>query len=124
MPADKNSMTSDDSELNKLFQDYRDACPDVEASANFMPALWQKIESRHNFWFVFQRFGRSFMTASAALCLLLLVLNFVSASGGRVSLLSFYTDALMDDHTAEQTYYTEAIHNTPAPYETSGSVQH
>jgi hypothetical protein len=116
-------MISDDSELKELFQDYRSACPDVEPSANFMPALWQKIESRHSFWFVFQRFGRSFMTASAALCLLLLVLNFVSANGGSVSLWSFYTDALMDEHTAEETYYTEAIHNPPASYEASGSVQ-
>ena len=44
---------SDDSKLDQLFQTYRAACPDVEPSTNFMPNLWQRIEGRHSFGFVF-----------------------------------------------------------------------
>jgi hypothetical protein len=108
-------MTNDDSQLNDLFQRYRAACPDAEPGVNFMPEIWQKIETRHSFWFLFQRLARTAATASAALCLLLLVLNFIS-SGQAHLLAPTYVDALMADHTAEKTYYTEAIRGT-APSE-------
>jgi hypothetical protein len=32
--------------LDGLWQEYRDACPDPEPSAAFMPGLWQRIEAR------------------------------------------------------------------------------
>jgi hypothetical protein len=32
--------------LDALFAQYREACPDREASANFMPQLWEQIEAR------------------------------------------------------------------------------
>ncbi len=78
-----------------------------------MPGLWQRIEARHSFGFIFQRLARTAMTGCAALCLLLVVLNFVSTSENRI-LAPTYVDALMADHTAEKTYYTEAIRSTPA----------
>ena len=109
-------MMTDDSRLDNLFERYRASCPDVEPSANFMPALWQKIEARHSFWFVFQGLGRTAMTACAALCLLLLVLNFVSLPQAHV-LAPTYVDALMADHTAEKIDYTEAIRSTPGSLE-------
>jgi hypothetical protein len=105
--------TNDDSQLDQLFRSYRAACPDLEPSANFMPALWQKIEVRHSFWFVFERLARTAMTGCAALCLLLLVLNVVTASQNHLNPPS-YVDALMEEHSAEKTYYTEAIRTTPA----------
>jgi hypothetical protein len=114
-------MSEDDSQLEKLFGTYRDACPQLEPSARFMPELWQKIEARRSFWFVFQREARTFVTASAALCLLLLVLNFVGAANTH-AFASSYADALMADHSAEKTYYTEAIRPTPLTLE--DSLQH
>jgi len=116
-------MTNDDSGLDKLFQSYRAACPDVEPEANFMPRLWQKIEARHSFGFVFQRLCRPVMTASAALFLLLLVLNFISAPQAHL-LAPSYADALMADHTAETTYYTEAIRSTPGSDEAPAALRH
>lgn len=109
-------MSEDDSRLDSLFERYRDACPEVEPRAQFMPELWQKIEARRSFWFVFQRDARAMVTASAALCLLLLVLNFIgiSASNSHV-FASTYADALMADHTVEKTDYTEAIRVIPGP---------
>jgi hypothetical protein len=99
--------TNDESGLNNLFQSYRAACPDVEASANFMPGLWQKIEARVGFWAIFQGFARTAMTACAALALLLLALNF--ALTPQAPLAPSYTDALLADHTAEKTFYAETI---------------
>jgi hypothetical protein len=103
--------SEEDFGLDPLFVAYREACPEVEPRANFMPELWQKIEARRNFWSLFTRDARTFITASAALCLLLLVLNLVGVSNTHL-FASSYAEALMADHTAEKTYYTEAI---PAP---------
>jgi len=105
-------MTNEDHELNDLFRRYRDSFPEFEASAGFMPRLWQKIENRPNFWSAFQSCAHAAMSVCAVLCLLLLVLNFIEA---RQSYLPdpTYADALAAEHTAETTYYTEAIRSTP-----------
>jgi anti-sigma-K factor RskA len=34
--------------LDALWLEYRDACPDPEPTANFMPQMWQRIEARRN----------------------------------------------------------------------------
>lgn len=97
-----------DEPLNHLLHRYRSACPDLEPGPRFMPGLWQRIENRRSFWVSFQELGRGAMTASAALCLLLLLLNFVT--GPRTQLLPpTYADALAAEHTAEKIYYTEAL---------------
>jgi hypothetical protein len=116
-------MSNDETRLDELFQTYRASCPDIEPGANFMPNLWQKIEARHSFGFVFQRLARTVMTASAALCLLLVVLNLISSE--QVHLLTpSYADALMADHTAETTYYTEAIRSAPTSDDLPRAYQH
>ena len=106
-------LTDDEARLDSLFQQYRSACPDIEASVDFMPGLWRKVESRHTFAFVFERLGKSAMAACAGLCLLMVVLNLISTPQTRV-VAPTYMDALMADHTAEKTYYTEAIRVAPA----------
>lgn len=111
-------MIDEDSGLDTLLERYRDACPDTEPGANFMPALWQRIEARRSFWWVFQREARAVMTASAALFVVLLVLNIFSGSQSHLAA-STYADALMADHTAEKTDYTEAIRSTPGAPEVS-----
>jgi hypothetical protein len=107
-----NNETERDAELDQLFRRYRDACPDVEPGAQFMPVLWQKIEARQSFWSVFERLGRLIASASAVICLLLLVLNLVS-SPAALNVLPTYADALVADHSAEKTYYAEAIRTNP-----------
>lgn len=104
-------MTGDDRDLDELWERYRAACPDVEPRADFMPQLWEKIEGRHGFWFAFQNLARAAMTAATALCLLFLFLNFIAAPENHLA--PSYADALAADHTAEKTYYTEAIRSTP-----------
>jgi hypothetical protein len=106
------SKMNDEMRLDETFRQYRDACPDVEPSANFMPGIWQKIEARQGFWPLFERFGGMVASASAALCLLLLALNLLTSPALNTAP-SSYTDALMADHSAEKTYYAEAIRNSP-----------
>ena len=36
---------NEDEKLDALFRAYRDASPDPEASVNFMPTLWARIDS-------------------------------------------------------------------------------
>jgi hypothetical protein len=52
--------------LDALFRAYRE-CPTPEPSANFMPELWAKIESRQTFTFSFRRVANAFVTAALAL---------------------------------------------------------
>ncbi|MBV8070147.1 MAG: hypothetical protein JO270_09605 [Acidobacteriaceae bacterium] len=115
-------MENDETRLDEFFQRYRAACPDIEPGPNFMPGVWQKIEARHNFWFVFGRLARTTAAASAALCLLLLLLNLVAPPQSRLSAFS-YMDALMADHTAESLYYTEAIRNATSEDQGSPALQ-
>jgi hypothetical protein len=107
-------MNNDESGLNELFQSYRAACPEVEASAVFMPRLWQKIELRHGFWPIFQGLARTAMAGCAALALLLLALNFAGPQQ-MTNLAPSYTDALVADHSAEKTYYAESVIRQPVP---------
>ncbi len=62
-------MQGGDDKLDSLWRAYRAACPDREPSANFMPDLWRRIESRRNFTFSFQRMVRGFVTAAAAVAI-------------------------------------------------------
>lgn len=116
-------MTDDEIRLQRLFESYRNACPEVEPGALFMPRLWQRIEARQSFGSAFDRLSRLMAAVSAAVCLLLLVLNLVSSPASAVSDQS-YTDALMAEHSVEQTYYTEAILTTPPAVRAAGAAGH
>jgi len=60
---------NDEQRLDALFRAYRNACPNPEASANFMPNLWQRIEARQTYTFSFRRMANAFVTAALALSL-------------------------------------------------------
>lgn len=115
-------MDGNETRLDELFQRYRASCPEIEPGANFMPGVWQKIEARHNFWFIFQGLARTTATACAALFVLLLILNLVTPSEPSLPAPT-YTDALMADHSAERLYYTEAIRSAPAAGQDGASPQ-
>jgi hypothetical protein len=67
-----NSMHgSDDQKLDALFRAYHDACAAPEASANFMPNLWARIESRQRFTFSFRHMANILTTSAVALSLVL-----------------------------------------------------
>lgn len=60
-----------ESRLDELFQAYRDACPIPEASANFMPAVWARIEAREVSTTWFGRFAKGLVTAALAASVIL-----------------------------------------------------
>jgi ABC-type nitrate/sulfonate/bicarbonate transport system permease component len=62
---------NEDEKLDALFRAYHNACPDPEASANFMPNLWSRIDSRQKYLFSFRRMANGFATAAAALSIAL-----------------------------------------------------
>src|SRR5215831_7646347 len=94
--------------LNSLFRAYKDACVAPEPSANFMPQLWQRIESRQTFSFFFGRVARGFVTAAVAVTLAMAFYLAVPRNAGAYS--STYVEVLA------------ASHNTDSPdlYETAG----
>jgi hypothetical protein len=66
-----NRMNSSD-KLDALFVEYRAAFPDPDASAGFMPELWQRIESRRSSnMLVFRRLAQFCVGATLALTVIL-----------------------------------------------------
>ena len=63
--------SNEDEKLDALFQAYRRACPTPEPSANFMPNLWQRIDSRQTVTFTFRRMANAFVTAAVAMSIAL-----------------------------------------------------
>lgn len=59
-----------DQELNSLFAAYRDATPGPEASANFMPRLWGKIEAKRSFVYRLRKMSHLAVATALAACLL------------------------------------------------------
>jgi len=90
---------NNDDKLDALFRAYRGACPDPDASPNFMPNLWTRIESRQTFLFSFRRMANGFVTAAVALSIALGVyLTIPRSTPGSTE---GYLEALADAHPLE-----------------------
>jgi len=89
-------------ELRALMATYRQALPDPEPSAEFMPQLWAKIEARQTVTYSFGRLARGLVTAALASCLVmsaLLVAPITSKAPTPVN--RSYVEVLADDHPDE-----------------------
>ena len=87
-------------ELDHLFEQYRMAIPDPEASASFTPGLWRKIEARQFFLLRLKKLTQVFVAAAAAICLLLgIALQIPVAERPAVS--GNYVDVLADANPTE-----------------------
>jgi hypothetical protein len=96
-----NSMRGgDDQKLDALFQAYRDACVAPETSANFMPNLWARIESRQRFTFSFSRMANALTTAAVALSIALGVYMAIPRPTPGLEAQT-YVEALADYNSAE-----------------------
>jgi hypothetical protein len=87
--------------LDAMFRAYRDVCPDPEASANFMPELWRRIEDRQKSVFFMGRWARALVTAAAVLSLGMAAYLYIPH--GRNSLFSVesYVEALAAGHAQD-----------------------
>jgi hypothetical protein len=90
--------------LDALFRAYRQACPDPEPGADFMPKLWGRIEARQGIPLAVLRLGRVFVSASAALCLAM-VLLLLSPLSQNSSVSMTYVEALSNSDPHEVMAY-------------------
>jgi hypothetical protein len=88
-----------DGELSDWLQAYRSACPEPEASVNFMPAMWAKIEARQVSTNLFGRMAKALVTAALAATVILglMVSTFNQADA---SFSGTYIEALSVDHAS------------------------
>jgi hypothetical protein len=88
-------------ELDQMFQQYRASLPDPEASSNFMPELWRKIEARQFFLVRVKKLTRLFVAAAAAICLLLGIILQAPVSTDVQGVRGNYVDVLADANPTE-----------------------
>jgi len=93
-------MDKQNQELDGLFAAYRNAVPDPEAGANFMPELWRKIEARQRMVIRIKKLTQVFVAAAAAICLLFGILLEVPARQAPV-MRGNYVDVLADANPTE-----------------------
>ena len=91
---------SDDQQIDALFRAYHDACEVPEASANFMPNLWARIESRQRFTFSFRRVANALTTVAVALSLVLGIYMSISRSSS-IDYNQTYVEALAEANATD-----------------------
>ena len=106
-------MGGDEERLDALFSAYRKAYPDPEASANFMPQLWQKIEARERKSTVFTRLARNLVTAALALSSIMALVVTVSHSHAQALPSETYIEVLEEDQARENLDYVEPVRVEP-----------
>ena len=90
---------SDEQNLDALFRAYHRACEAPEASANFMPELWARIDSRQTYTFSFRRMANAFVTAAVALSIALGVYMAVPRASAQFP--QTYIEALADANSLD-----------------------
>jgi hypothetical protein len=88
-------------QLDQLFERYRTAVPDPEASVNFMPELWRKIEARQFFLARLKKLTQVFVVAAAAICLFLGIALQLPISSAPQVVRGNYVDVLADANPTE-----------------------
>ncbi len=97
--------------LDRLFAAYRDACPDLDGSPNFMPRVWEAIEqSKPISWIFPMRMWAQRLIVGTSLTAAL-VLAYVAFHQRSASPAAGYADALtaesLDEIDAEFWYLAE-----------------
>jgi hypothetical protein len=98
IPGDDRPLSG---EVRELFRSYRESLSEIDASANFMPALWAKIDGRRRVVHSFGRLAGGFVTAAFLICLVLsgtlLTLNSPPAGAHHSSYVDVLDDTADDD---------------------------
>jgi hypothetical protein len=69
---DRMPNTNFDGKLDALWAEYREACPNPEPGAGFMPGLWQRIEARRQANLtIFRRLAQACVMATVALTIVM-----------------------------------------------------
>jgi hypothetical protein len=90
-----------DAQLNAMFAEYRTACPDPEPSADFMPAMWKRIEARRLATVsVFRHWAQACVMATVALTVLIGVV-LIPRLQNNAAYNSSYLEALVAEHSSD-----------------------
>jgi hypothetical protein len=93
--------------LDALWVEFREATPDPEASPNFMPQLWRKIEARRvETTSVFRRLAQICVMATIALALVIGVVLIPHNTNEEAFFSGTYVDVLAAEHSND---YVEAL---------------
>jgi len=95
--------------LEALFQAYREACPDPDVSANFMPELWRRIDERQRSVFFMGRWARALVTAAAVLSLGMAAYLYIPHSGTSMFSVESYVEALAAGHAQDAPDLPESV---------------
>jgi hypothetical protein len=91
-------MNRMDDNLAKLWVEYRQAVPDPEPSADFMPKLWRRIDARRQEPLsVFRRLAQVCVMTTLALALLMSVI--IPELQQQPGLVGTYVDALAEEQS-------------------------
>jgi hypothetical protein len=97
-------------EIRAKFASYREATPDPEASAQFMPQLWSRIDSRRSLNFSFGRLAKGFVSVALASCLGMSLLFLTPVPQISPIYSATYLDALAADHGDDAMIDVELSH--------------
>ena len=85
--------------LDAIFRAYRAACPDPDASANFMPNMWARIEAREVSTNWFGHVAKALVTAALAASVILgMMISSTNQSSAFFN--ATFVDALRADHVS------------------------
>jgi hypothetical protein len=93
-------------ELDEIFAAYRRAVPDPEPPADFMPLLWERIESRQNAFLLFQRWVRGVVSLAVAASAVILLLQVLPEFSPRTAP-SSYVEALAEEQEPDRLLYQD-----------------
>jgi hypothetical protein len=99
----------ENAKLEALFQAYREACPDPDVSANFMPELWRRIDERQRSVFFMGRWARALVTAAAVLSLGMAAYLYIPHSGTSMFSVESYVEALAAGHAQDAPDLPESV---------------
>jgi hypothetical protein len=97
-------------QLDRIFAQYLEACGSPDASANFMPTLWGKIEARQNKGLFFERVARTFVATTMAACGMLGVLMLLPSQQPSAFYNSSYVEAVATANARETAPYLSPVH--------------
>ena len=108
-PQDRSMDPNLEANLDALFEQYREACPNVEPSANFTPNLWARIDAQRGWMWHLGAYAKRMALATAAACMFLVGIQ-IGFSGNAESLLSrSYVDVLQDSAATEDYAYVPVL---------------
>lgn len=111
------SGSEQERQLDLVFHAYRQAMEYGEPSANFMPELWARIDSRRSTSIVFERLARIF--ATGALALTLLTGMYVSLSPAPAQVEETWVENVANHQLAQRGAYFDPVQVRTAAYQIS-----